>query len=449
MSNASDFLAALKPASFRGVPFGVTESRKTFGRRVVDHEYPFRDQQWVEDLGRAGRRIGITGFLVSNSLVYGGGSVLDQELALVAAAETKGQGTLVHPTLGELTVSCLSCSTIDQLDSLGVIAIELDFLEAGEKVFPSVSTATTTATNSAADTADTAASSDLSTEATPLLAQGAVVAQSALSTVTAWVDQAQSLATDATSLFNLASQLPGDYGRYFNGANLGLASSLLDLLPAGTTIASLVALAANDRQLVNEAATTVLTTAANLGLGASSASPTDLATASQALTAQLLAVCANPADAVRLLSALATYAPNGAAALTSIGVAVGDLFRRAAVAALARASASYQPWSYDDAAAVRSAVTALIDAEIQIAGDEGEDATFNALRSLRVAVVQDLTARGASLAPLATFSEGANLPAIVLAQRLYRDPSRGDQLVGEVNPVHPLFMPRSFRALAA
>jgi prophage DNA circulation protein len=62
--------------------------------------------------------------------------------------------------------------------------------------------------------------------------------------------------------------------------------------------------------------------------------------------------------------------------------------------------------------------------------------------------VQDLTVRATSLAALTTVSLGAALPAPVLAQRLYRDSTRADELLQAVDPVHPAFMPMSFQALA-
>src|SRR6202012_5838610 len=113
-----------------------------------------------------------------------------------------------------------------------------------------------------------------------------------------------------------------------------------------------------------------------------------------------------------------------------------------------RASTQYQPSSADDALALRSAICALLDAEIQIAGNEGADLTFNALRALRTAVVRDLTQRGSGLAPLATVTSASVVPAPVIAQRIYRDSARTDELVIEANPIHPAFMPASFTALA-
>jgi prophage DNA circulation protein len=183
--------------------------------------------------------------------------------------------------------------------------------------------------------------------------------------------------------------------------------------------------------------------------------PSDFAEAVQTLAASLLAATIDPADSIRLLTALADFTPASTtpqsqqgAAMAAIQSATGDLCRRTAVIALARAATNYQPSSYDDAAAIRNRVCDLLDNEITIAGDQGEDTTYSALRALRFAVVQDLTARGANLAPIKTFAIGAPMPALVLANRFYRDASRGDELVTHADPIHPAFMPTTFQALA-
>ena len=59
------------------------------GRRIALHEYPYRDDPWPVDTGRATRRITVTGFLLRDD-------VFDQRTALIAALEQKGPGTLVH-----------------------------------------------------------------------------------------------------------------------------------------------------------------------------------------------------------------------------------------------------------------------------------------------------------------------------------------------------------------
>lgn len=124
------------------------------------------------------------------------------------------------------------------------------------------------------------------------------------------------------------------------------------------------------------------------------------------------------------------------------------LCRRAALVALCRACAAYQPTSYDDAQGLQAQATGLLDAEILLAADAGDDASYAALRALRTAVARDLGARGADLAPLRDFAFGAMLPAPVLAYRLYRDATRTDELVARVDPAHPAFMPATFRALS-
>jgi prophage DNA circulation protein len=184
--------------------------------------------------------------------------------------------------------------------------------------------------------------------------------------------------------------------------------------------------------------------------------PSDLAEAVQSFAATVLAAIPNPADAIDILSQITAFAPAPIASTSAIGQAqstaqggVADLCRRAVLVALAQASATYQPTSYDDAAAVRDAVCTLIDQEILNAGDEGQDETFLALKALRAAVTQDLTARGATLAPLITLRFGAPLPALTLAYRLYGDISRADQLINFADAPHPAFLPVSFRALAS
>jgi prophage DNA circulation protein len=183
--------------------------------------------------------------------------------------------------------------------------------------------------------------------------------------------------------------------------------------------------------------------------------PLDFAASAQALVASIRDDSIDPADAIRMLTTLYTFVPDDQTSSSAIGTAMatmqsaaGDLFRRAAVVALARAAAAYQPVSADDAAGIRTIVCDALDAEITVAGNQGEDATFNALRAVRAAVIKDLTTRGAGLASIETVSTNLPVPAPVLAHRLYQDPARADELVMQANPVHPAFMPISFKALS-
>jgi prophage DNA circulation protein len=182
----------------------------------------------------------------------------------------------------------------------------------------------------------------------------------------------------------------------------------------------------------------------------------DFVAAAQAVAAALLASSVDPDDGVRLLSILAAFAPSGTTPSSVVGQsmltmqdACGDLFRRTAVIALCRAAAQYQPASADDAVALRASVIELLDAEILIAGNQGEDDTFNALRALRAAVVKDLQTRAAGLPGLITVSTSGPVPAPVLALRLYGDPTRADELVTESGAPHPGFLSTGFKALSS
>lgn len=446
-------LSQMKPAMFRNLPFAVLTSGGEHGRRSETHEYPDKDIPWVEDLGRKARLIRFRGFLLSNSRVYGGGDVADQLKQMIGAAETKGTGPLVHPLLGNLTVSCRLLSYDAGLDGANYIEISFELVEGGVRTFPSTTVSTGTAVTAAAQTATTSTSSGLVTALGSGPLQGAAVAQSALMTVQSWAQSAVLLAGDATSLLNMVSGLPGNNGRYANAGNLGgFGVGLNSSVAAGTTVAMLVVQAASLQGAV-AAAATALETAATADLASD---PGSIADAAASVVQAVSAAAQNPSDGMRLLSQLATpvtVVATGssviATAMATVQGALGDMLRRSAVVAVAQAATAYQPSSYDGAIAVMQQVTALLDAEILIAGDQGEDDVYESLWSLRATVVQDLMARGADLAAIATFTFKANLPALVLAQRLYADPTRTAELITQVNPIHPLFMPTTFQALAS
>jgi len=128
---------------------------------------------------------------------------------------------------------------------------------------------------------------------------------------------------------------------------------------------------------------------------------------------------------------------------------VASNLRCAACGALAGATAAYQPISYQDAQAVRVAVCGALDAEATRAADDGRDATYEALRTLRAAVALDLGVRGASLAWLVNIDTRASMPSLAEAWTLYQDTPREPGLVASADVRHPLFMPLSFPALNA
>ncbi len=131
-------------SSFRGVPFLIKGTKTSGGRRGSDHEFTNREQPYADDTGRKQRKFSITAFLV------GGGEQVDQFVgspferrittehyfeqrdALIAAIETRGPGTLIHPYFGVLEVVCRSYTVVEDAMKGRGCTIELSFTEAGD-----------------------------------------------------------------------------------------------------------------------------------------------------------------------------------------------------------------------------------------------------------------------------------------------------------------------------
>lgn len=427
----------LKPASFRNVPFAVRSGGGQAGRRNAVHEYPFRDVPWVEDLGRSSRRIQIVGFVT-------GDDVIAQRAKMIDAVEAPGDGELVHPTLGRLQVSVIGFDW-EETEQGRTFAYRFQFVRQGQKLFPSSVADGTIAVSDAATLFGSASAAAFVAKTLAPLSAGAAQANKIAQQATAWAEQAQRVGNDATSLIKLAVSLPGQYGRL-----LGLASGITvgELVPTSSSLTpeGLTAAAAAARAVVASACAGLVDAAGQIGR--SNTAP--FTAAVQTLASAILNVSSTPGDALRGLGSLAAFTPVGAPGMAAaVQGATADLFRRAAAAALAIAGSQYQPQSSDDAIAVRTQVLAVLDDEITIAGDQFEDGVFTSLRTLRALAVQDLNTRGAALPTLVDVKVASSLPSLALAQRLYRDSSRADELVARVVPVHPAFMPRSFEALGA
>jgi prophage DNA circulation protein len=142
--------ARLRPASWRGVPFFVSEASGEVGRRYEFHEYPQRDQPWAEDLGRAQRKWSITGYVL-------GEGYMGTRDRLLAACEQPGPGKLVHPYLGELRVVCDRFRYTERDDEGRMCRFDLSFAEPGQSGLPSARRAAGAALQAAAGALQAAA----------------------------------------------------------------------------------------------------------------------------------------------------------------------------------------------------------------------------------------------------------------------------------------------------
>lgn len=429
------YFSQLQTASWRGVPFGTRGGTTKVGRRVALHEYAYRDDVWVEDLGRAGRRLTVTGWLIQDG-AYGGGDVIAQRAAMIAACETedKGDGELVHPSLGRLTASLLDFECEETAEHGRVFELRFTFIQSGTQQFPTLAIATQAQTGLSVVATYAAIAQDFASRMTALVQTPALIGE-IQRTARAFVVDAQTITQRATSLVAMVSALKGEYGRYVGEFSAGVKN-------ASTTIQQLIGLGAQARETVSVSGNALVA-------AASIADYAGMASATQKLVGAVQTANPDPHQAVQSLEALyAQTLPQTrpTAGLTDANAGVTNLFRRSAATALADSTSSYALASYDDAQALRQSVCDALGAETVTASDLRDDATFQALGALEVAVVQDLTTRGQSLAGMRNVVMGASLPVLVLAQKLYQDVSRYDGLVEQINPVNPAFAPVTFRA---
>lgn len=178
--------------------------------------------------------------------------------------------------------------------------------------------------------------------------------------------------------------------------------------------------------------------------------PAEVAAAVQAVADAVGAATVDPGDGIRLLLQLAVSpAPRAVPpGDRSLAAAMAARCRRAALVAACGQSAQWRPTSSDDAQAMIVLMGAALDAEITVAGDAGDDASFGALLALRAAVISDLSARGASLAPLMSVALPGVTNALNLAAKTYNDAAREAELTRRINPVHPLFIGGTVQILA-
>lgn len=114
----------LVDASFRGVLFFVDRATLQSGRRTVVHEFPGRTTPLVEDLGRAPRRWQLEMVVLGDDYLY----ARDQ---LRLALERPGPGDLVLPTMGTVRAVAEGASSFaENTADGGLCRITATFVEA-------------------------------------------------------------------------------------------------------------------------------------------------------------------------------------------------------------------------------------------------------------------------------------------------------------------------------
>lgn len=393
----------LRRASFRGVPFEVTSSNLSIGRRTQTFEYPQRDDPFTEDMGRSKRTIRITAFVV-------GYDYIARMKRLIAACEKPGSGRLIHPWLGSMEVTPTDLSAL-VFESNRVAFVSLTFVESGKLQYPNALLDVGAKCLSAAQllvnaefdefvrTFDLSGAQDFVKEAVGLDLQGILNSETVQSVCDAF-DLADELATLSHDVITLAE----------GGAD-ALFNRVLDtygLQGFASTVHAWTDVSHRFRSLTQSSEL-------------NSAKP-------QAVASRTTSERIEKANAAGQAMIRGLSVANMVVAASEIGTSNDRL----------DASTPVQTAPYDDLIAVRNEILEAIDEEsLKISSDP----IYEALCESRSAVYEAITQRAENQARLVSFKPSSVQPALVLAYDYYGDASREAEIVGRKKIRHSGFVP--------
>jgi prophage DNA circulation protein len=394
----------LRDASFRGVAFHVSSQDTTGGRRNVTHEYPLRDDPYVEDLGAKGKRWTLECYVIGDDYMTARDRLQD-------ALDAEGAGALVIPWKGTVQAAVEEYRMRESIKEGGWAKFTVQFLLTGQSAQPS----STVATSAAVTTASAAAS-----------------------------EQAQGEFADSWSV---SSGLP-------EWVRTKAVSKVLAVISTVQKVAALAALAAAFKSEAESLISTPEKLAARMAallesffLSSSSStssysvtSATDsVASSSDGWAAQsaLAALAAELGASDSSTTSTTSTSTENKAVVVDNSAALDTLVATLAVVQAAEASADMEFESSDQAEELMEALSEALDETAATASDD----MYLTLTDLRTAVVQDISARGADLASLKAYTPAATLPALVIAHSIYGDATREDEIVSRNNVRHPGAVP--------
>jgi prophage DNA circulation protein len=379
--------ASYLPGSFRDVPFLYVDSDGEIGRRVAVFEYPGRDIPLVEDMGKKAR-------VWSLELVVAGQNYMVGRNDLINALSEKGPGTLVHPTLGELTVSVLSArGPVESTREGGTARFSVTFIESGAQTYPLHAVDFRAMTADAGDVVDQAAGQQL-TDAVDVSGQDFTLTD-AVAQVTEFVDTVKAKIAKISEIVSNS-----DIMKAIND----ISASASDLIRA----------------------------------------PMDLYMGIQDIFNDIVTAVTNPLDAFNALRDFFDFAgtPDSIPLTTSARITQAEnktqiayAMTVAASVSAAKAASLAEYASQGDADTVRGILADQMDTLTLTAGSQ----LFEALMDLRAAIMEDLATRP-GLPGIRAVTLQEDTPALVLAYQLYADADRADEIVLRNAISHPGFI---------
>jgi len=105
--------------------------------------------------------------------------------------------------------------------------------------------------------------------------------------------------------------------------------------------------------------------------------------------------------------------------------------------------------SAEDVQAMMKRMRIAFDGARNQAADRMDSASYQQLTYLSGSLINHLNSMALALPRIVYLNYQMNLPSLRLANVIYQDASRSDELIGDNKTVHPLFMQRRIRALSA
>lgn len=458
--SAPDWRSQLRPAKFRGVPFFVNSASYESGRRIKMHQFPGKDEPFPEDLGRSPLKYPIEAYVLqplpSEKTTD---TVFTRRDRLVDALETEGWGQLVHPYAGAVKVVVPHFTWGMQWREGGMARFSIQFAEAGLAAPPSATCNTQAAVGVAAANANSALAADFAKTLT--LAGKASwlssVVTSKLGQVTSAMNSISALATLPASVTNIVAATQA-----FSASLTGVISSPADIA------ASIVGLVNLVPSLVSQPLDALKLYRGGLfsfGLSDSpvpgiSAEQVQTVTNNPAATAsivhQLLLAGVSPSNFQRAVNNQAVNTLVVGLALVGYATTASDVPAQSDVSSPSAANPlgatpddsvialgnnfDTGTYGYDSADAAMAALQVFLDA-LDALLPFLPDASFAALSDLRAALMLDIQTRAATLPSLIQWTPPATMPLLLIAQILYGDPTRADEIGRRNGIADPNFVP--------
>jgi len=385
-------------ASFRGIPFFVEAAQHTGGRRTETHEFPGRDDPWVDDLGKRAHTFSVDGYVVGDDYVA-------QQTALIEALEdVEGPGELIHPYLGRKVAICSGFTMRSSSAEGRMVRFSIDFSETpAQPPVPSDAPDMPAVVDESADLALSASRGEFVSaysvlgmpgfaleSLTEALSDGTEFLLDTVAPVISVTQEAAKMTQELELMVATASELVRTPGDVFD--SLVGALSTLEATALGAPLSLLQALSA----------------AADFDFGPEPLGDTGTRDRERENRRHLISA-----------------------------------FRRVLIVEAARLAPHGVYDTVDYAIETRDQLAAQLESEAESAGD----AAYPALVRLRSDVLRSVPPDG-TFARVITVSRPVAIPSILLAYQLYGSVDAEDDLVARNRPRHPGFMSGDLQAIS-